>query len=166
MNTRLQKYPHYRKLILLFVLAAVWLLWSGLFEPQLLVLGLVSCVVTFLLVQRMGYLEDRIFALRYSFHLLGYLAWLIREVIRSSLDVSRIVLDPRLPISPRVLEIKATSEHPVDQVILANSITLTPGTLALDLHEGVIRVHTLTEAGARELVSGEMDRRVARIHSD
>jgi len=64
-----------------------------------------------------------------------------------------------------VLEIKATSQHPVDQVILANSITLTPGTLALDLHEGVIKVHSLTEAAARDLVSGEMDRRVTRIQA-
>ena len=166
MTSSLQRYPHYRKLILFFLLVAIWLLWSGLFEPTLLVLGLVSCVITFLLVQRMGYLEDRLFSLRYSFRLFRYWAWLIREVIRSSLEVSRIVLDPRLPISPRVLEIKATSQHPVDQVILANSITLTPGTLALDLHEGVIKVHTLTEAGARELMSGEMDRRVAQLHAD
>jgi multicomponent Na+:H+ antiporter subunit E len=114
----------------------------------------------------MGYLENRIFSLRYSFRLFGYWAWMLREVIRSSLEVSRIVLDPRLPISPRVLKIKSTSKHPVDQVILANSITLTPGTLALDLHEGVIKVHTLTEAGARELMSGEMDRRVARLQAD
>lgn len=166
MSTNFKHYPHYRKLILLFVLMAVWLLWSGLFEPSLLVLGLVSCVITFLLVRRMGYLEDRIFALRYSFRLLGYWGWLVREVIKSSLEVSRIVMDPRLPISPRVLEIKATSQHPVDQVILANSITLTPGTLALDLHKGVIKVHTLTEAGARDLMTGEMDRRVAQLHAD
>ena len=166
MAINLQKYPHYRKFILLFVLMAVWLLWSGLFKPTILALGLISCVITFILVRRMGYLQNRIFALRYSFRLFGYWVWLLREVIRSSLEVSRIVLDPRLPISPRVLKIKSTSKHPVDQVILANSITLTPGTLALDLHEGVIKVHTLTEAGARELMSGEMDRRVARLHAD
>jgi len=166
MTTNRQKYPHYRKFILLFVLVAVWLLWSGLFEPMLLALGLISCVITYMLVRRMGYLENRIFSLRYSFRLFGYWAWMLREVIRSSLEVSRIVLDPRLPISPRVLKIKSTSKHPVDQVILANSITLTPGTLALDLHEGVIKVHTLTEAGARELMSGEMDRRVARLQAD
>jgi multicomponent Na+:H+ antiporter subunit E len=71
-----------------------------------------------------------------------------------------VVLDPSLPISPRTIDIKSTSGHLVDQVILANSITLTPGTLALDLHEGIIKVHTLTEAGAHDLLSGEMDRRV------
>ncbi len=128
MTINLQKAPRYRKLILLFVLAAVWLLWSGLFQPLLLAQGLFSCFLTYLLVRRMGYLEDRLFALRYSFRLLGYWAWLVGEVLRSSLEVARIVIDPRLPISPRVLQLKATSKHPVDQVILANSITLTPGT--------------------------------------
>jgi len=49
-------------------------------------------------------------------------------------------------------------------VLLGNSITLTPGTLTLDLHDGVLRVHTLTEAGARDLMSGEMDRRVAGLY--
>ncbi len=165
MSINLQKTPRYRKLILLFVLAAVWVLWSGLFQPLLLGLGLFSCFVAYLLVRRMGYLEDRLFALRYSFRLLGYWAWLVRAVIRSSLEVARIIIDPRLPISPRVLELKVTSRHPVDQVILANSITLTPGTLALHLQEGVIKVHTLSEAGARDLMSGEMDRRVARLQA-
>lgn len=77
--------------------------------------------------------------------------------------MSRVVLDARLPISPRVVEIEATALHPVDQAILGNSITLTPGTLALDLHRGVIKVHTLTEEGAKTLMSGEMDQRVAAL---
>ena len=95
--------------------------------------------------------------------MIGFWLWLGREVIRSSIDVARIVLSPSLPISPSVIEIKVTAQHPVDQVILANSITLTPGTLALDLHNGVIKVHALTEAGATDLLSGEMDKRVAQL---
>ena len=74
-----------------------------------------------------------------------------------------MVIDPRLPISPQVVKIKASSVHPVDLTILANSITLTPGTLALDVHNGEITVHTLTKAGAEDLVMGEMDRRVAAL---
>jgi multicomponent Na+:H+ antiporter subunit E len=146
--------------ILLVSLAAAWLLWSGLFKPLLLLLGLFSCALTFLLVRRMGYFDNEFFALRFSWKLFGYWAWLGREVFRSSLQVARVVIDPKLPISPRTVEIKSSSGHLVDQVILANSITLTPGTLALDLHEGVIKVHSLTAEGARELVSGEMNRRV------
>jgi multicomponent Na+:H+ antiporter subunit E len=154
------------KIVLLVALAAAWILWSGFFKPLLLSLGVFSCFLTYVVVQRMGYFNDRFFALHFSFRLLGFWLWLGREIIRSSLDVARIVLDPRLPISPRVVEIKVTAQHPVEQVILANSITLTPGTLALDLHEGVIKVHALTEAGARDLLSGEMDRRVAQLRKN
>lgn len=155
-----------RKLMLLLALAAAWLLWSGLFKPLLLGLGVASIAITFLIVRRMGYFDNELYALRFSLRLFGYWAWLGKEIIRSSLSVARIVLDPRLPISPRVVELKATARHPVDQVILGNSITLTPGTLALDLHKGVIKVHTLTEAAAQDLMAGEMDRRVAELRAD
>ena len=65
-----------------------------------------------------------------------------------------------MPITPTVMRFDALPKGPVGQAILGNSITLTPGTLALDLHEGVIKVHALTEAGAADLAEGEMDRRV------
>ena len=75
----------------------------------------------------------------------------------------RIILTPSLPISPQVVTIKASCKNPVDQATLANSITLTPGTLALDVYKGEITVHALTEAGADELRKGEMDRRIRAL---
>jgi multicomponent Na+:H+ antiporter subunit E len=153
-------------LILLVSLAAAWLLWSGLYKPLLLLLGTASCLLTFWLVRRMGYFDERLFALRFSLRLLRYWWWLGGEIIRSSLEVARIVLDPKLPISPRVIDLEAQSPHPFDQVVLGNSITLTPGTLTIDLHKGVLKVHTLTEAGARELMSGEMNRRVTGMREE
>ena len=150
-------------LVLLFSLAASWLLWSGIFEPLLLGLGALSCLLSFLIVWRMGYFDKDIFALRFSLRLLAYWGWLIKEIAKSSLDVAKVVVNPKLPTSCRFIEIKATSPDSVDQVILANSITLTPGTLTLDLHEGVLKVHTLTQAAADDLMSGEMDRRVAGL---
>ena len=163
METETGPVPLRRMLILLLSLVAAWLLWSGLYKPLLLMLGAFSCLLSFWLVRRMGYFEGELFALRFSLRLFRYWAWLGREIIRSSLEVTRAVLDPKLRISPRVVELKATSDHPFDQVVLGNSITLTPGTLAIDVHEGVIKVHTLTEEGARELLSGEMDRRVSGL---
>ena len=152
-----------RMIILVLALVAAWLLWSGLYKPLLLMLGVFSCMVTFGIVRRMGYFDDKLFALHFSARLLHYWLWLGREIWRSSIDVARIVLHPDLPISPRILEIKSTSKRPYDQVILGNSITLTPGTLSLDVHKGVITVHALTEAAARELAAGEMDRRVSAL---
>jgi multicomponent Na+:H+ antiporter subunit E len=150
-------------LVLLVPLVAAWLLWSGIYKPLLLGLGLVSCLLTIYVKHRMEYFETEVFALRFGRRLFGYWLWLAKEVIKSSLDVARIVLSPSLPISPQVVKVKASCSHPVDQVILANSITLTPGTLALDVYKGEIIVHALTEAGAEELRQGEMDRRVAAL---
>jgi multicomponent Na+:H+ antiporter subunit E len=148
---------------LLALLIAAWVLWSGQFQPLLLVLGAISCLLTAYLTRRMGYFEDDLFALRFGARLFGYWAWLAKEVVRSSIEVARVVVNPRLPISPQIVEIQATASHPVDQAILGNSITLTPGTLALDVHRGRIQVHCLTQAGADDLKSGEMDRRVAAL---
>lgn len=155
-----------RAVLLLGLLMAAWVLWSGQFQPLLLVLGAFSCLLTAYLTRRMGYFDNEVFALRFGLRLFSYWAWLAREVLRSSIDVARVVLDPRLPISPQTIEIKASATHPVDQAILGNSITLTPGTLALDVHRGKIQVHCLTQAGADDLMSGEMDRRVAALRQD
>lgn len=155
-----------RMLVLLVLLTAAWLLWSGIYKPLLLGLGVVSVVLTIYLKQRMGYFADDMFAFRFGLRLLRYWAWLGKEVVKSSIDVARIVLHPSLPVSPRVLTVKASCSHPVDQATLANSITLTPGTLALDVHDGKITVHALTEAGAEELARGEMDRRVAALRNN
>ena len=152
-----------RMLVLLVPLIAAWLLWSGIYKPLLLALGLLSCLLTIYIKHRMDYFATDVFALRFGGRLLRYWLWLAKEVVKSSLDVARIVLSPSLPISPQIVRIKASCEHPVDQAILANSITLTPGTLALDVHDGEIIVHALTQAGANELKQGEMDRRVATL---
>jgi len=155
-----------RMVVLLVPLAAAWLLWSGIYKPLLLVLGAFSCLLTVYIKHRMKYFEADVFALRFGRRLISYWLWLAKEVIKSSLDVARIVLSPSLPISPEVVTIKASCKHPVDQAILANSITLTPGTLALDVHNGEIIVHALTSEGADELRRGEMDRRVLALRKD
>lgn len=152
-----------RMLALLIPLVAAWLLWSGIYKPLLLGLGIFSCLLTIYVKHRMEYFQTDVFALQFGRRLIGYWLWLAKEVVKSSFDVARIILSPSLPISPQVIKIKASCEHPVDQATLANSITLTPGTLALDVYNREITVHALTEAGADELRKGEMDRRVLAL---
>lgn len=152
-----------RMAVLLCFLVPAWLLWSGHFEPLLLALGAFSCAATFVIVQRMGYFEKDIFALTVTLRLLAYWGWLLKEIVMSSLVVAKVVLDPRLPISARYIELKSSSPDSIGQVIFANSITLTPGTLTLDLYQGELKVHALTQGTADDLMSGEMDRRVASL---
>lgn len=150
-------------LILFMLLAATWLIWSGFFQPLLLFLGLVSSAICLWLTFRMRLFDDYLFSLPAGKGLLGYWIWLAKEVMKSSLSVARIVLSPSMPISPRVARIRAGSDHPYKQVLFANSITLTPGTLSMDLDKGIVTVHSLTEEGMRDLLSGEMDRRVTEL---
>ena len=148
---------------LFLALGIAWLLWSGLFKTLLLSLGLFSCVLVVFLARRMRLLTGDLFALSLSFRLIAYWLWLLGEIVKSSIEVTRVVLAPRLRVSPTLVTVDASDASQVEQVILANSITLTPGTLALDVHEGRIAVHALTEAGARDIEAGEMARRVAAL---
>ena len=155
-----------RMVLMALLLAAAWVLWSGFFTPLLLSLGAFSCALVVLLAHRMHLFDTDIFALRLSLRLFRFWAWLAGEVIRSSLQVTRLVLSPKMPISPTVAEFTTSCTHPVDQAILGNSITLTPGTLTLNIDDGNILVHSLTKQGAKEIMAGEMDRRVAALRSD
>lgn len=150
---------------LLFLLITAWLLWSGLYTSLLLGLGTLSCTLSLYLAHRVGYF-DEVFSLQVIPRLPRYWAWLLVEIAKSSLDVTRIILHRNPPISPTVVEIEAAPRGPVGQAILGNSITLTPGTLTLDVHDGRITVHCLTQTGAQALESGEFNSRAAALTED
>lgn len=153
-------------LLLTVLLIAAWVLWSGMFKPLLLGLGAFSCALAGYIAVRMGYFESRVFALRFNLRVFTFWGWLLKEIVLSSLQVARIVLARKLQVSTQVVSIDASQLTPVDQAILGNSITLTPGTLTLDASDGRLLVHALTAEGAQALRDGEMLRRVAAIHED
>ena len=100
-------------------------------------------------------------------HILGHAAlyapWLAWAIVKANMDVTRRILSPSMPISPTLVEVPATQHNQLGQVIFANSITLTPGTVSVDVEDGIITVHALTREAADELATGEMDRRVTRL---
>lgn len=153
-------------LVLILLLAGAWLLWSGMFKPLLIGLGVVSCALSVFLAKRMGYFDSSVFALHLNFRLVSYWLWLLREIVQSSIDVARIVLSRKIRLSTEVVELDASDLDPVEQVLLGNSITLTPGTLTLDVSDGRLLVHALTAEGAAELVGGSMKQRVAGLRED
>ncbi len=150
---------------LLSLLVIAWILWSGIYTPLLLGLGALSCVLSLYLAHRIGFF-DEVFSLQVIPRLPRYWSWLLLEITKSSFDVARIILCRQPPISPTVVEFEAAPPGPVGQAILGNSITLTPGTLTLDIYEGRLRVHCLTQAGANALLSGEFNRRAAALTED
>ena len=121
-----------RTIGLFFVFLAAWLLWSGTYKPLLLAFGLISCLLTFYFARRIDFFDREVFAFHLWPRLPGYWAWLLKEITKSSLDVARIVIHPKLPISPTVVEFDTAPPGPVGQAILGNAITLTPGSVTLD----------------------------------
>ncbi|MDA1094189.1 MAG: Na+/H+ antiporter subunit E [Acidobacteria bacterium] len=94
-----------------------------------------------------------------------YLPWLAWRVVVASCEVAYTVLHPRLPISPRMVRITTRYAHTLARLTLANSITLTPGTVTVDVEDDVFLVHALTEKGARDLETdgGTMAKRVSAL---
>jgi len=94
---------------------------------------------------------------------LAYWPWLALEILKSGWTVAKIILDPRLPISPTLVRFRPSQESAVGLVTHANSITLTPGTVTIEARHGEFLVHALTRAGSEGLAGSEMDVRVRRF---
>jgi multicomponent Na+:H+ antiporter subunit E len=152
-----------RSLILFVNLMLVWLLLSGHYNATLITYGVLSCLGVVLLMSHLGILDKEALPTHLGLRVFAYIPWLLKEIVVSNLAVARVILSRRLPIHPRILRVRASQKTEVGQVIYANSITLTPGTVTLDVRNGEFLVHALTTDSAEGLLSGEMDRRVAHL---
>mgnify|MGYP001818000025 FL=1 len=147
---------------LLLILMLSWALWSGIYKPLLLGLGLFSAFLSTWLAHRMGFFRHPI-PPGALVRLPVFWWWLLKEVIKSSIDVARLVLKPSLPISPTMVELTTTESSEAGKVILGNAITLSPGTVTIDMHREQLLVHCLTRSSAEELQTLEVQRRTTRL---
>lgn len=99
-------------------------------------------------------------------YLFRYLAWLVWSVVKANVDVAYRILHPSLPIKPRLLSFDTELREEVAQVLVANTITLTPGTVTIDLQDGTYLVHALHPETAQAVTSGELQNAVAPIFGD
>ncbi len=153
-----------RTLSFFAALYVFWLLLSGMYTPFLMAAGAGCALLVLLLARRMDLLDREGFPVHLAWPaLMTYWPWLIKEIVKSAWDVSRRILDPRLPISPTLVEFVPSQKTDLGLVIHANSITLTPGTIAVEVEPGRFLVHALTREGAAGLAGSEMDRRCTRL---
>ena len=89
-----------------------------------------------------------------------YLPYLLWEIGRANVHVAAVILDPRLPIEPSFERIDARERTDLERAVLANSITLTPGTLAVAVRGEELHVHALTDASRAGLRRGTLERAV------
>lgn len=140
-----------------------WLLLSGIYTPFLVLAGLASSLAVTLLAWRMEVADREGHPLHLTAAALAYWPWLILEIAKSGWTVARIILDPRLPISPTLVRFAPSQKSTVGLVTYANSITLTPGTVTVEADHREFLVHALTREAAAGLAGSEMDRRVCRF---
>ena len=145
------------------VLYGFWLLLSGYFTAFLMSTGAVVAVGVVLLTRRMDLVDHEGHPIHLGWRILTYWPWLVIEIVKSAWDVSRIIVNPRLPISPTLVRAATSQKTVVGVVTYANSITLTPGTISVDVRLGEILVHALTRESAAGLQTGDMDRRVTKF---
>jgi multicomponent Na+:H+ antiporter subunit E len=145
------------------VLYVFWILLSGYFEPFLLAAGAGSALAVVLLSRRMRIVDREGHPVQMIAAVVLYWPWLIKEIAKSAWIVSRIILDPRLPISPVLVRFKPTQKSQVGLATHANSITLTPGTITVEATQNEFLVHGLTRSSGAGVIDSEMDRRVSRV---
>ena len=143
-------------------MAVVWMLLSGMFKTLLLVLGVISVGVVVYFSLQMEVLMHRGQPVFIRFvEVVRYWGWLLLEILKSNYAVTKALLDPELPIKPTLRRVQATPNTELGRVIYANSITLTPGTTAINFtRDGAILVHALHESSLDELEEDVMARHV------
>jgi multicomponent Na+:H+ antiporter subunit E len=152
-----------RRLSLFLVLFAFWLVLSGHYTPRLIIIGAVTSLLCVAAAARMHVDDEEGHPIDLLPRALTYFPWLIWEICKSAWSVTWIILNPRLPISPTMLRVRAGQRSPRGIGIYGNSITLTPGTLTVAADGDMLTVHALTADGADDLEEGTMDRRVVRF---
>jgi multicomponent Na+:H+ antiporter subunit E len=155
------------------VLFVFWLLLSGHLEVQFLALGvgasLLATAMTNSLLRpsRTADFEALPTSITWLFRtiirFLLYVPYLLWQILKSNLSVAYVVLHPRMPIAPRMVEFETPLGTEPSQVLLAQSITLTPGTVTLDVWNGRFLVHALDAGAAEAVTQGNMPERVGAV---
>ncbi len=144
-----------------------WLLLSGYWShPLLLGLGVLSsglAVVVAARIQHQYRLDSPWVIVR---RLPRYLVWLLHQVIKANIAVARnIWLPRRYPVTPTLKRLPIRARSRLGQTIYANSITLTPGTVTVDVSDDEVTVHAIEESTVAELMDGDMNDRVAALET-
>lgn len=145
------------------VLFLLWLGLSGHYTPFLVGAGAGAAILCVMVAARMGVADAEGHPVHLARGALSYFPWLFWEIAKSAWGVSKLILNPRLPISPTMTKVEAGQRTTVGVVTYANSITLTPGTITTGVKGNVLTIHALTRGGALDLEAGGMDARVSRF---
>ncbi|MEN8122332.1 MAG: Na+/H+ antiporter subunit E [Bacteroidota bacterium] len=128
--------------ITFLILMIVWVLLNNTFQLSILIPGAIIAVLISLLVcRRCDVFSEMKFTPKAIAYTFIYLVVFFIDLIKSNMDVTRRVLSPSLPINPGIVEVKTTLKSKFARMLLANSITLTPGTLTIEVKDESFFIH-------------------------
>ncbi len=151
------------KIATFLIMLTFWVIMSGMFDAFHFSLGVLCCLLvahfsTSLLFPAAGrpWFRELIGVILYT-------PWLFKEILLANLQIAYIILHPRMleKIDPHLFRFKSKLTRPLAKVTMGQSITLTPGTITVNIHEDEFTVYALTTESA-EALPGEMEERVAR----
>lgn len=153
-------------IVVFFILAAFWVLLSGIFDAYHLTLGFLCCLVVAaashdLMFRNIASGKKVKTFLRFC----AYVPWLMWQIVLANLHVAWLVISPK-GIDPRVTATKTKLRSDFSKVTYGNSITLTPGTITMDIDGENLYVHSLSKKVEDDLLSGDMERRIAHVFSE
>ena len=140
-----------------------WLLLSDQYTAFMFGLAAVSIALVMFMAHRSDVINHNYHLLHLSVKFPGYFFWLLKELVLSNIAVVKCIWLGSSSISPTVVMVKATQKTDIGKTIYANSITVTPGTVTIDLEGDQLTVHALQKEVAEGLKAGEMDRRITRL---
>ncbi len=155
------------RVLIFCLLFGTWMVFSGIYDVFHLTLGVISAACVTWMSSDMLF-EHRDFSLgqriRQGVGLIGYLVWLLYQIVLSNIDVLKVVLFPggMKDVEPSIVKFRTGLKSEFGKFLLANSITLTPGTVTVRIVGEDFYVHALNEKAAAGL-NGEMERRIARV---
>ena len=153
--------------IILFV---YWIFLSGQFDIFHLSLGVISCVLVSRISGNLLFHEKHILS-AYPWEVLRflkYLPWLLYQIVLANIHMAYLVLHPKMftLIDPHIIRFKVKLKTDMGLTTFGNSITLTPGTITVLIHEQSFYVHAINQKAADDLLTGEMEDRVSQIYKE
>ena len=148
------------------LMMALWLLMSGIYKPLIIGFGVISVVLTLWITRTMDKIDDDGVQLRLGIiSTTIYFGWLMVEIVKANWAVIKIVLSPKMAINQNIFRINYSQKTDLGQVIFANSITLTPGTITVETEPGKFLVHALSYSDGDPEALADMDAHVSAIET-
>ena len=151
-----------------FLLFALWILFNGQWTGEIAVTGVVLCGLIYLFIWKfMDYSPRKEWRLcKLLPKAIAYLGYLIKEICVSAIATLRFVWSPKEEVEPQLVSFHTKVKTEAGRVVLANSITMTPGTITVDMRDDLLLVHCLDSSFAEGIDDSEMQKRVCHLEKE